>query len=158
MVTAGRKLRLIAITARLTATLMGLPTAAEAQVGLTSGMAQVALVAYSAPRGSIQGVRQPRELARVGAVSEGSVLVRLSANTGYQLIVRKTGSTTSRIWVRTSTGDFQELTIGSAVIVARGMRAEGECEIRYRIESSDTADIATQSLPVRYEIAINPTL
>jgi hypothetical protein len=35
------------------------PQVARAQVGLTSGMAQVALVARIAPHGSIQGVSSP---------------------------------------------------------------------------------------------------
>ena len=136
------------------------PQMLEAQVGLTSSMAQVALVARSAPRGSIQGVSAPRETGRSGSVQEASVTVRLSANTGHQLIVRGTGAPSSRIWVRAVNGEFQELTAGSSVTVARNGHSAGQWdrEVQYRIETPDAADINQQALPVRYEIAINPTM
>jgi hypothetical protein len=158
VVTAGRKIRLIGLTTLAVALSLSPVAVAKAQVGLTSGMAQVALVAYSAPRGAIQDVGHQQEVSRTGRVSEASVLVRMSSNTGYQLIVRGTGSTTSRIWVRAANGAFQELRAGSAVTVARGTPTAGEREVRYRIESANAADMAEQSLPVQYEIAINPTL
>jgi hypothetical protein len=140
---------------------MGLvrPQGAEAQVGLSSGMAQVALVARIAPRGSIQGVSAQRETGRVGTLREASVTVRMSANTGYQLMVRGTGAPTSRIWVQAANGEFQELTAGSSVTVAQDTHRAGqwEREVRYRIEAQDSEDNGS-ALPVRYEIAINPTM
>jgi hypothetical protein len=64
--------------------------------------------------------------------------------------------TASRIWVRGVNGDFQELTAGSSVTVGRGTHAAGqwEREVQYRIESAGELN----SLPVRYEMAINPQL
>jgi hypothetical protein len=146
--------------ATLWVALVAAPPMLEAQVGLTSGMAQVALEARSAPRGSIQGVSSPRETGRNGSVRETSVTVRLSANTGYQLMVRGTGAGSSRIWVRAVNGEFQELTAGSSVTVARNGHSAGQWdrEVQYRIQSADAADINEQALPVRYEIAINPTM
>jgi hypothetical protein len=133
-----------------------LPGVAQGQVGITSGVTQIALVAHVAPRGSIQAVSAERETGRRGSVREASVSVRVAANTGYQLVVRGTGVTTSRIWVRGVNGEFQELTAGSSVTVARGTHAAGEWdrEVQYRIESA--GDLS--SLPVRYEIAISPQL
>jgi hypothetical protein len=119
-------------------------------------MAQIALVAHIAPRGSIQGVSAERETARMGSVREASVMVRVAANTAYQLMVRGTAVAASRVWVRDVNGEFQELTAGSSVTVARGTHAAGEWdrEVQYRIESAGELN----SLPVRYEMAINPQL
>jgi hypothetical protein len=132
----------------------------EAQVGLTSATAQVAMVARITPHGSIQGVSWQHETGGNGSVREASVIVRLAANTGYQLMVRGTGAHKSRIWVRSVNGEFQELTAGSSVMVARDTRCAGhwDREVHYRIESTDAADQNEQPLPVRYEIAVNPTL
>jgi hypothetical protein len=132
------------------------PGALQAQVGLTSGVARILLVAHVAPRGSIQNVSAERETSRMGSVREASVTVSVAANTGYQLVVRGTAVTTSRIWVRGVNGEFQELTAGSSVTVGRGTHAAGqwEREVQYRIESAGELN----SLPVRYEMAINPQL
>lgn len=150
----GRTMALVALVAVVS------PLTLEAQVGLRSGMAQVALVARVAPRGAIQGVSAQRETGRSGSVREASVMIRWSANTGYRLIVRGSGVQTSRIWVQASSGEFQELTAGSAVTVAQDSRRAGqwEREVRYRIESADAATGDLAVLPVRYEIAINPTM
>jgi hypothetical protein len=133
-----------------------LPGVAQSQVGISSGVAQVALVAHIAPRGSIQGVSAERETGRTGSVREASVTVRVAANTGYQLVVRGTAIAASRIWVRNVDGEFRELTSGSSVTVARGAHAAGQWdrEVQYRIEAAGDLN----SLPVRYEIAINPQL
>jgi hypothetical protein len=135
---------------------LALPGVAQSQVGISSGVAQIALVAHIAPRGSIQGVSAERETSRIGSVREASVMVRVAANTGYQLVVRGTPVAASRIWVRGVNGEFQELTAGSSVTVARGTHAAGQWdrEVQYRIESAGDLN----SLPVRYEIAIDPTL
>jgi hypothetical protein len=133
-----------------------LPGVAQGQVGITSGVTQIALVAHVAPRGSIQAVSAERETGRMGSVREASVTVRVDANTGYQLVVRGTAVTTSRIWVRGVNGEFQELTAGSSGTVACGTRAAGQWdrEVQYRIESAGDLN----SLPVRYEIALSPQL
>jgi hypothetical protein len=75
-------------------------------------------------------------------------------------MVRGTGAGSSRIWVRAVNGEFQELTAGSSVTVARNGHSAGQWdrEVQYRIQSADAADINEQALPVRYEIAINPTM
>src|SRR4051794_30518130 len=71
-------------------TLLGLATtpALEAQVGLNSGIAQIALVVRVPPRVSMLGVNSLGETRRGDNVSEGSVKVRFTANTSYRLIVR----------------------------------------------------------------------
>ena len=130
----------------------------EAQVGLASGMANVNLVARSAPHGMIQIVGSQRKNGRVGALREMWVTVRVSANTGYQLRVRRLGGA-GRIWVRTARGDFQELIIGIPVPVARTERCAGACEheVQFRVEAAETG-AGTETLPVRYGLLINPTL
>jgi hypothetical protein len=158
----GARRQVISLTSRTLALLLGsvlTSQQAAAQVGLTSGMAQVALVARIAPRGSIQGVGAQRETGRTASVREVSVMVRMSANTGYQLLVRGTTTPTSRIWVRAANGAFQELTAGSSVTVARDTHCAGqwEREVRYRIETIDSDNTELRPLPVRYEVAINPT-
>ena len=145
--------------------------ALEAQVGLPSGAAQIALVARVTPRAALSQVRWSSETAIQGgtkdiAVKETAVRMRLSVNTGYRLVVLgATGSATearpgSRLWVRDADGVFQELVPGGSVTVARDHRAgfEGDREVHYRVEGSESNDAALQVLPVRYEIAINPTL
>ncbi|MFL5403966.1 MAG: hypothetical protein ACJ8BF_14255 [Gemmatimonadales bacterium] len=135
------------------------PVAAEAQVGIASNMTQIALVARVSPRGSISAVGAQRETARMGTVREATVSVGVSANTGYQLIVRAVAATSSRIWVRAVNGEFQELKAGSAVTVAKDSHCAGQWErsVQFRIEMAEGAD-QMQPLPVRYEIAISPTI
>jgi hypothetical protein len=130
----------------------------SAQVGFSSNLAQVALVVRVAPRASIEGVSPPVQSTGQGSLTEASVKVRLSTNTGYRLVVVGTASSqASRLWVRTSSGDFQELVPGASVTVAQGQRAAGqlEREVSYKLEAA--AD-AVESLPVRYEIVVTPTI
>jgi hypothetical protein len=138
--------------------LIAAPAGLQGQVGITSGLAQVALVARIAPRASIQGVSTQRETA-TGTLRSGSVTVNLSANSGYQLRVRGTGASASRVWVRAVSGEFQEVKSGSVVTVAKDAQCAGqwEREVQYRIESPESAT-PSAALPVLYEIAISPTL
>jgi hypothetical protein len=132
------------------------PPVAPGQVGIPSGVAQVTLVAHVVTRASVQGVSGERVMGRVGGLRETSTTVRISANTGYRLIIRRAGAPSSRVWVRAVTGEFQELTDGSSVTVAQGAygAVAWEREIQYRIEAAGMEE----SLPVRYEMAISPQL
>jgi hypothetical protein len=135
---------------------LALPQAAQCQVGITSGLIQIGLVAHVAPRASIQALSATRETGRVSGLRATSATVRIAANTGYRLVVRAAGVPTSRIWVRAASGEFQELTAGSSITVARGAHTAGqvEREVQYRLDSAG----GETSLPVRYEIAISPQL
>lgn len=141
------------------------PATIQAQVGLASGGAQIALIARVAPGASINGVSQTRETARRGTLSEGTVKVRLSANTAYRLVVVGTAPVSSqaepasRLWVRADNGRFEELRSGTAVTVVRGHHPTGEWEpeVSFRSEASHT-DEGPQVLPVRYEIRIDPVI
>jgi hypothetical protein len=139
--------------------LIAAPGGAHGQVGITSGLAQVALVARIAPRGSIQGVSAQRETT-TGTLRYGSVTVKVSANSGYQLRVRGTAASASRIWVRAVSGEFQEVKAGSAVTVAKDAQCAGqwEREVQYRIQTQAGGVSTPAPLPVVYEIAISPTL
>lgn len=135
----------------------------QAQRGLGSGVAQIALIARVAPAAAFHGVSPTRGTVHAVGVKEARVTVRLSANTGYRLVVLGTGTEPNRplarVWVRGADGRFQRLSPGSSVTVARGAHTAGEWdrEVSYRIEAPASADPG-QTLPVRYEIRIDPTI
>jgi hypothetical protein len=128
----------------------------HAQVGLTSGLARVTLVASTAQAGAIQSVS--RVSGGANAPHDATLAVRMSANTGYSLMVRAVPTArTGRVWVRTLTGEFQELKPGSSVTVAREAQSAGtlEQQVHYRLDSpaSEAAD-----LPVRLELRLDPVI
>jgi hypothetical protein len=137
------------------------PAVLQAQAGLTSGVAQVALHARVAPHGSIRLLGPARERSRSGSVREVSASLLVVSNTGYRLTVRRATGTSSRIWVRNDAGEFQALVAGSSVIVARGSRVPGGSvrEVLYRIESArmETGELS-EAVPAWYELAIDPTI
>jgi hypothetical protein len=138
------------------------PGMLHAQVGLTSGLAQVELVARVAPRGSIERVGPELETGRQGTIREVSVRVGVAANTGFRLVVRRTDAEAMvsgrapQLWVRAVNGEYQLLGDDRPIVVSREEPAAGqtEREVRYRREESDSL----HSLPVRYEIVIDPEL
>jgi hypothetical protein len=145
----------------IVAAALTLPHSVEAQVGLGSNVAQVTLVARIAPRASIQAVSPIRETGQQGSLKEGSVSVRGSTNAAYRLTVVRTAAPVgaeSRVWVRAANGTFELLNPGSRVTVARGARSAGqwESEVQYRIESG--SEQGFDELPVRYEVAVTPTI
>ncbi|HWN18504.1 MAG TPA: hypothetical protein VNO19_06285 [Gemmatimonadales bacterium] len=155
----GRSLAGLAILA-----LIG-PAALQAQIGLTSGSARIALIARVLPRVSVAGVSSAREIARQGNVREETVAVRLSANTGYRLVVIGTAPPDSqagpapRLWVRSENGRFEEVRSGAVVTVARSRHTVGESEpeVSFRREAPESVE-GRQLLPVRYELRIDPTI
>jgi len=152
----GRRLATLAVLA------VAAPATTQAQVGLASGGAQIALIARSAPGASISGVSPARETARQGSMVESSATVSLSANTGYRLVVVGTApvsSAASRLWVRAENGRFEELKSGTAVTVVRGHHADAgsEPEVSFRSETSVSGS-RSDVLPVRYEIRVEPTI
>ena len=132
---------------------------AEAQVGLSSSPVQVALLARAAPLGSVHSIGDVRWMRREGA-REATQVLRLSANTRYSLVVRGVQQPVrgSRAWVRSLSGEFQEVLPNSSVTVARGQGGGVELDhpIHYRIESAASGEPA--QLPVTYELRIAPTL
>lgn len=152
----GRRVATLAVLA------VAAPATIQAQVGLASGGAQIALIARAVPGASISGVSPARETARQGSMIESSAKVRLTANTAYRLVVVGTApvsSAASRLWVRAENGRFEELRSGAAVTVARGHHADAgsEPEVSFRSEASASGG-RTDALPVRYEIRVEPTI
>jgi hypothetical protein len=137
--------------------LLGVSTPLYAQVRLASGVAQVALVAHSEPRGSILGIGPAQETSRASGVRQVSVSVRLSVNTGYRLLVQGNDRESSRVSVLAADGTFQPLMPGSSVVVARGSHGRWERTVQYRIETPEGVESA-EALPVRYDLAIDPTI
>jgi len=90
---------------------------------------------------------------------EAVTTVRLSSNAGYRLIVRGVEGSTSRVWVRSSTGEFVLLTAGTSVPVAGAPRGSEETlqDVYFRFEAPVSGG-TPPPLPVRYELAIDPTI
>ncbi len=90
---------------------------------------------------------------------EAVTTVRLSSNAGYRLIVRGLDGSTSRVWVRSSTGEFVLLTAGTSVPVAGALRGSQETlqDVYFRFEMPVSGG-TPPPLPVRYELAIDPTI
>jgi hypothetical protein len=135
---------------------------AQAQVGISSGLAQVVLVARSEPRGSIDSIGTPIERGNSGSTRELSVPVRVTSNTTYRLSVVRNdsrGSDWGNIWVRAEGGEFRSLQRGSTVLVARGTAesGRGDLNVLYRVDQVPGSG-TMQAPPVRYELAINPQL
>ena len=132
---------------------------AEAQVGIQSGLAKVDLVARSLPHGSLEAWGGEGSTRRVGTLREGTLTLRISTNHGYSLVVRGTPQArAARTWVRSAAGEFQEVTPGSPVTVARDQSGNLNLEqaVEYRVESTTAGEPA--GLPVSYELRIAPTL
>ena len=134
-----------------------LSPAVQAQVGLTSGVAQVTLLARRSPQGALS-VGATRVVSRDGSVRETTATVRISANSGYWLAVRRSPAADARIWVRSIDGSFQELTRYTAVTVDRGAHTGGEQEreVQFRVQGP-SSDRETP-LPVFYDLIMSPTL
>ncbi|HYF40366.1 MAG TPA: hypothetical protein VD930_11800 [Gemmatimonadales bacterium] len=148
-----RKVNLVSASAVLL--LVALTANAEAQVGIRSGVAQVTLLARSAPQSTLPALLPVRETGRSGTIVEAAVNVRWGANTDHRLVIRR-AAPAGRIWVQDVNGVYQELS-GGAVVVAKDGAGLRELEVRYRIEVLENEKL-TGAPPVRYEIAVNPTI
>jgi hypothetical protein len=100
---------------------------------------------------------------RYPAVRDVSVVVKFSANAPHRLVVCRCQAACDRIreiWVRVAGGQFQRLGASAGIVVARDSRGAGESalEVYFRVESTDTLSGPVNAVPVRYEIAIDPTL
>jgi hypothetical protein len=130
----------------------------EAQIGLSSGVAQVVLMARAPVQGSIQGLFSEPGIGLPGGSSQGRITLHLSANTGYRLLARATDhSGGTRIWLRSVNGKMEEVTEATAVIVVDDAHPRGIAErrVEYRV---DGVVGEPDQLPVRYELQIKPVL
>jgi hypothetical protein len=156
---ARRPARGAAFAVALTTALLSLGSVpAAAQVGLASAVGSVTLMAHVDPQGSISSVTPPRQTGQAGPLTEAVTTVRLSSNTGYRLIVRSLEGSTSRMWARSTTGEFVLLNAVTSVPVARATRGSGETlqNVYFRFEAPVSGG-TPPPLPVRYELAIDPT-
>ena len=135
------------------------PLPAAAQVGLASAVGSVTLVAHVDPQGSISSVTPPRPTSQTGLLMEAVTTVRLSSNAGYRLIVRGLEGDSAQVWVRSITGEFVRLTPGTSVAVAGAARGSKETlqDVYFRFEAPVSGG-TPPPLPVRYELAIDPTI
>jgi hypothetical protein len=129
--------------------------AAHAQVGMTSGLAQVSLVVRAASQASMPAAGLPRRIVRGGTLSEAVVTLQLQANSGYRLVAQQSAGAASRVWVHVD-GTYQELTPGSALTVSRERAGSSEREVRYMTDAS-TATAFTEA-PIRFEMVVDPAI
>jgi hypothetical protein len=131
---------------------------AVAQIGISSGVAQIALVAHVPARAEIREVRPARHW-QAGSLRETSLSLRLGANGGYQLVAKATNAAGARVWVRAVDGRLRELVPGAAIVVAQspGGTEKLEPKVQYRVERKGKSS-TEPAPPVRYEIVVNPTL
>jgi hypothetical protein len=133
---------------------------AAAQVGVSSRVARIELLAHVPARADIQEVHPALHWRWAGSMRETSVGLRLAANGGYRLLVKAaTRGAGSRVWVRAMDGRFRELVPGAAIVVAEDPVGTGEVErqVQYRVQRNSKSS-AKLAPPVRYEIVVNPTL
>jgi hypothetical protein len=137
---------------------LALAGSVEAQVGISSGAAPVTLVANAPLQGSLEGLVIQPGIGLPNQEHSGTITLRVSANSGYRLVVRGGGELPpdARIWVRSVSGEFQEVMQGSSVVVADDAHPAGieERRVEYRIQGAGDETV----LPVRYELQINPAI
>ena len=133
--------------------------AATAQVGLTSGLASVTLLARRSPEGALTTVGTARELSRHGSVREMLATVHITINSGYRLVARRSPGANARVWVKSMGGEFQELRSDSSVTVDRDGVGGGlrEREIYFRVDGPGSSG-SLGPLPVFYDLVVRPTL
>jgi hypothetical protein len=131
---------------------------AVAQIGISSGVAQIALVAHVPARAEIREMRPARHW-QAGSLHETSLRLRFGANGGYRLVARPTNAAGARVWVRAVDGRFHQLAPGAAIVVAQSPAGTEELEpkVQYRVERKGNSS-TEPAPPVRYEIVVSPTL
>jgi hypothetical protein len=131
-------------------------TAAQAQVGISSGPARVSLLVRAASHASMPAASLPRRIGRRGPVTEAAVTIHLAANSPYRLVARETAGLASRVWVQVEGGEFRELVPGSALTVSREAGGRSDREVHFMTEAR-TAAVFTP-MPVRFELVVEPTI
>jgi len=139
--------------------MVAFPAGVQAQIGLSSGVAQVALKVTSPARAALQPSGSLPVAIRLEADGGATVRLHLSANGAYRMVVHRTGDeSSSRLLVRAADGAYHELRAGSPVVVQRGSHASNGDESSVRFRWEKRADPAPVVLPVRYEIVVDPTI
>jgi hypothetical protein len=140
-------------------TVVAFPAGVQAQIGLSSGLAQVALKVTSPVRAALQPSGPLSQAIRLEADGGATVRLHLSANSAYRLVVHRTDDeSSSRLLVRATDGAYHELRAGSPVVVQRGTHARDDAENSVRFRWERRADPAPVVLPVRYELVVDPTI
>jgi hypothetical protein len=128
---------------------------AQAQVGISSGVAEVSMVARAASRASMPSVGVARRIGGFGTMTEVAVRVHLTANSGYRLVARGSAGTASRVWVQLGDGEYQKLVHGAALTLSHERGGSSEQEVHYLAES--TAANVTE-MPIRLELVVDPAI
>jgi hypothetical protein len=143
----------------LGSTLVAFPAGVQAQIGLSSGPAQVALKVTSPARAALHPSGPLPEAIRLDGDGGATVRLHLSANSAYRMVVHRTDDDrSSRLLVRAADGAYHELRAGSPVVVQRGLQARDNAENSVRFRWEKRADPAALVLPVRYELVVDPTI
>ena len=124
----------------------------QAQVGLSSGVTQIALVVRAPSHATMPAVSVQRETGRRGDLREAAVRIRLLANSGYRLVARGNAGSTSRVWIHVADDDYQELIPGKSVTLPGARQGSSEREIRYLTDGSTSS----AELPLHFELVVDP--
>jgi hypothetical protein len=142
----------------LSLTVVAFPAGVQAQIGLSSGLAQVAMKVTSPVRAALQP-SGPLSAIRLEADGGTTVRLHLSANSAFRMVVHRTDHESSlRLLVQAADGGYQELRAGSPVVVQRATHAGDDAENGVRFRWEKRADPLPVVLPVRYELVVDPTI
>ena len=150
--------KLIRHTAMVVGGSLALAGSVEAQVGISSSAVPVTLIARAPLQGSLEGLVIQPGIGLPDQKHSGTITLRVSANSGYRLVVRGGGEfpPDARLWVRSVSGEFEEVMEGSSVVVADDAHPAGIEERRVEYQIHGAGD--ETALPVRYELQINPAI
>jgi hypothetical protein len=136
---------------------------APAPVPVVSNLARVQLTVVVPPRVTLAPAGSLREISRTDSTAVVIAPLGVGANMSFRVLVhrvadtcRSANGTERRVWVRTASGAFTELTDRPAVITRAPRTGAGEDELQYRVTAGGTACDA--ELPVRYDILVAPTV
>jgi hypothetical protein len=126
----------------------------QAQVGVSSALAEVSLAVRAPLRAGVPRVSAPRVIGRRGDLSEAAVSLDLPVNSRYRLVASRNVGSNSRVWLHVGDEDYEELIPGRAITLPPERRASSEREVRYVIEGSTSS----AELPLRFDLVIDPVI
>jgi len=158
--------RLQLIQATIAALFGAAPVAAQGGP-VTSGVAQVQLVATVLPTAHLDGLGRMVGWHRSEGGQEGLATLGVLPNAPYRLVVSRTEEASpakdeaaGRIWVEGVDGALEEVRMGLAVEIRRSGVNQGtqRVTLRVRADLSAPSSASLAVLPLRYDIQVEPTL
>ena len=165
MANGPRNMRLQLIQATIAALFGAAPVAAQGGP-VTSGVAQVQLVATVLPTAHLDGLGRMVGWHRSEGGQEGLATLGVLPNAPYRLVVSRTEEASpakveaaGRIWVEGVDGALAEVRMGLAVEIRRsGVNQGTQVTLRVRADLAGSSSASPTVLPLRYDIQVEPTL